>query len=67
MRLRPLRGETIRGAQASESRPPVCRRGNEDPRILDCVNACRAADTQIPRDYRVGYMAFDKAINLQCH
>lgn len=42
-------------------------RGDEDPRILDFVNAYRAADAQIPRDYRVGYMAYDKAINAQRH
>lgn len=41
------------------------RRGNKDPGILDYVNRYRAADAQIPRDFRVEFPEYDKRINRQ--
>ncbi|NJL27167.1 MAG: hypothetical protein HC897_04400 [Thermoanaerobaculia bacterium] len=41
------------------------RQGNKEPEILDYVNRYRAADAQVPREFRVGYPEYDKRINKQ--
>jgi hypothetical protein len=39
--------------------------GNARPRILDYVNRYRDPDAQVPTDYKVEYLAYDKGINKQ--
>ncbi len=39
------------------------RQGRRDPNVLDYVNRYRAADAQVPRDYRIKFVEYDKAIN----
>jgi len=41
------------------------RHGNASPRIVDYVNRFRDSDAQVPRDFRVKYLAYDKGINQQ--
>ncbi|MCH9648889.1 MAG: DUF547 domain-containing protein [Deltaproteobacteria bacterium] len=39
--------------------------GNPDPRLSDYINRFRGADGQIPRDYKIEYLKYDKGINQQ--
>jgi hypothetical protein len=39
------------------------RQGNPDPNLLDYVNRYRAADAQVPRDFRVRFAEYDKRLN----
>ncbi len=41
------------------------RHGNANPNILDYVNRYRAAGQQIPRDFAVSYLEYDKGLNKQ--
>jgi hypothetical protein len=41
------------------------RQGARDPNVLDYVNRYRAADLRVPRDYRIKFFEYDKAINQQ--
>ncbi len=39
--------------------------GNSEPRLLDYVNRFRAVGAEIPRDFRVRFLRYDKGINKQ--
>lgn len=41
------------------------RQGNAKPNVIDYVNRYRAAEAQIPRDYRIDFPEYDKRINKQ--
>jgi hypothetical protein len=41
------------------------RQGTRDPNVLDYVNRYRPADAQVPRDFRIKFFEYDKAINQQ--
>jgi hypothetical protein len=39
------------------------KQGNADPNLVDYVNRYRAADAQVPRDFRVRFAEYDKRLN----
>lgn len=39
--------------------------GNLEPRLTDYINRFREEDQQIPRDYKIEYLEYDKGINQQ--
>jgi hypothetical protein len=41
------------------------RLGTADPNLIDYVNRYRSAADQIPRDYRIRFLPYDKGINKQ--